>query len=91
MKKLFTFVCTLVLGASLSFAQTGGTGGQTGSSRRGQKGGGPPNGTLAGKSRALLPALELSAQRPLPAARTLHEAVVASSRSVRGPLSDPRH
>ena len=32
MKKLFTFVCTLVLGASLSFAQTGGaSGGQTGS------------------------------------------------------------
>ena len=30
MKKLFTIVCTLVLGGALTFAQTGGTG-QTGS------------------------------------------------------------
>lgn len=44
MKKLFTLVCTLVLGATLSFAQTGtgstGTGtGTTTSGKKGHKGG----------------------------------------------------
>ena len=46
MKKLFTLLCTLVLGATLSFAQagTGSTGGQTGTTstdtgKKGHKGG----------------------------------------------------
>jgi len=49
MKRLFTFVVTMLLGASLAFAQTGGgttgsTGGQTGTTstdtgKKGKKGG----------------------------------------------------